>query len=221
MRRKDPVTGEKINKLRKSYESKIKEFSGKNKPVENENEFFYLLNYPDEEWGVTHHNGKEISQALSADRQQFSDDMRRTVDAALSGISRNTLRPTEKEKWRSTLGLESLAPKVKTPDVQAHSRQPPPAATMQTIPEGGRRTKRRGTKRNYNDEAFEGYNEGFVDDDLDLSGDGDDDRRSSLSTGSRKKRRKVRFAETPESSSPPPTPTKPPRKKAQARRLSK
>ena len=57
VRRKDPVTGEKINKLRKSYESKIKEFAGKNKPVVNEGEFFHLLNWPDEEWANTRNDG--------------------------------------------------------------------------------------------------------------------------------------------------------------------
>ncbi|KAI5300466.1 hypothetical protein KEM56_002433, partial [Ascosphaera pollenicola] len=64
--RNDLITGEKINRLRKSYEGKIKSLglAGRNKPVRVEpgqpNSLRDLLAFPDEEWHNQRVFGKEI-----------------------------------------------------------------------------------------------------------------------------------------------------------------
>jgi len=196
--------GEKINKLRKSYENKIKEFAGKNKPISKEGEFFNLLNYPDEEWSAQQLHGKELSQSLNTDTSMFSHDLEANLDAAFAGISSGSLPQPERDRWRALIDAAPVVAKPKQADPHRSGRSTP----AQIVNEEPQRPRRRGTKRNYNDEAFEGYNEGYVDDDHDELADDDDDK-SNLSTGSRKRRRRVRFAEPP--STPPSTPKTPSR----------
>ncbi|EDN02927.1 predicted protein [Histoplasma mississippiense (nom. inval.)] len=67
--RTDPVTGEKINRLRKSYEGKIKGLglAGRNKPVKAEpgtpGGLKYLTLWPEEEWQNQKVYGKDIKVA--------------------------------------------------------------------------------------------------------------------------------------------------------------
>lgn len=189
VRRKHPETGEKINKLRKSYENKIKDFRGRNKPVSNEGQFFNTLNYPDEEWGIQRVQGNEMENALTEEGQALSTDMEKKLECALAGMTPGPLPAADREKWRTFLNLE-LPPKAKQTDPQAVSSSAAAAAYgNQHTAHEPRRPKRQGTKRRYDDDAFEGYAEGFADDGYE---DSDEDRRSSISGGgSRKRRRKV------------------------------
>ena len=67
--RTDPVTGEKINKLRKSYEGKVKnlQIAGKNKAVKVPDEFTNLLQWPEQEWHNQKVHGKSAMDGLSGD----------------------------------------------------------------------------------------------------------------------------------------------------------
>lgn len=185
----------------------------------------HFLNYPDEEWNAQQSHGKEVSSALNADGQSFSQDMAKKVDAALAGLSNGPLPDTERNKWRSLLDMEPAAPKTRPQDSNMAARPPTKGHAGRPPLDEPLRPRRRGTKRNYNDDAFEGYNEGYADDHDDDPSADDDDRRSSISTGSRKRRRKVRFSEFEMPSTPPSTPSKnavtTPRKSALKQRRSR
>ncbi|KAF2401105.1 Rox3-domain-containing protein [Trichodelitschia bisporula] len=171
VRRIDPVTGEKINKLRKSYEGKIKamHLAGVNKAVNAPGEFFpNILMFPDEEWDVQKAAAHRISGGL---KRPFL----RNLDAAME-MDRGPLPAQEMEKWRRIVGSDDVVKK-------AVSVAPEPVRKALTgrvgssVPSPGLkavrpdRPERTGTKRRYDDSSFKGYGEGYADDDL----EGDDD----------------------------------------------
>lgn len=226
VRRKHPETGQKINKLRKSYENNVKDFKGRNKPVSNERQLFNTLTYPDDEWEIQQVQGKEMEKVLTSDTQALSSDMEKRLDAALVGMAPGPLPAAEREKWRTVLNLEP-PPKAKQADVQAAAATTATGHTSQYLAQEPRRPKRQGTKRRYDDDAFEGYAEGFADDGYE---DSEEDRRSSISGGgSRKRRRKVSsddilasFYGTPPEPRDTATPTpKPERGRGRSRKIKK
>lgn len=193
MARKDSVTGEKINKLRKSYEGKIKDFPGKNKAVAVPYELANYIHYPDEEWGIQKLMGKELERGLSDDQMM---KLEKAVQADPGKLSAE-----ENEKWRIATEFEMDPPKAKGRDVPSTAKAATSKAAKTTTATKSSTTepprpKRRGTKRSYADESFEGYGEGFVDDAGATQSIVDDDVESRSSSGAKKKRRKVRFSET-------------------------
>ncbi|KAI9877724.1 MAG: hypothetical protein M1830_002999 [Pleopsidium flavum] len=207
--RTDPVTGEKINKMRKSYEGKIKSFNlaGRNKAVKHEEGrrggLMEIVQWPEEEWHNQKVLGKEVEKGLG-------DGMLAKLDRAMKmepGLVPNN------EAWEDILGHEKAKP-IPSP-AELATKKPLPHTTNYVKPNGQNnvaqsgntsgtpsaevaRPKRSGRKRRYDEHSFEGYGEGYVDDDGEVggggysSGEGEGSRRG----GSSKKKRKTEYATT-------------------------
>ena len=185
--RKDPATGEKINKLRKSYEGKVKSqgLPGRSKPTDVPGELLGFMEWPEEGWYDQRIHGKELENALEG-------PLMAKLEQALT-LQPGRLPNAEHEKWKNVLGLEELpasraiaAPKNVAQSVLQRSQPTSMRASAPSSPRGSIiRPERSGKKRRYDDASFEGYNEGYQDDDGYLTG-GPDDRRTS---GSKKRRR--------------------------------
>ena len=206
MARTDPVTGEKINKMRKSYEGQVKQLAlaGRNKAVKHDPArplgLVELARWPEEEWQNQKVAGKDIAHGLP-------DPMRAKLDKAmqmLPGVLPNS------PEWEDVLGHEKAKPMAMAAEQlpKKSGPPPPPAGKVNGLTNGARpdgtkvpepeipRPKRIGKKRRYDEHSFEGYGEGYADDDVDIIGgggysSGDGSRKS----GSSKKRRKVRTNE--------------------------
>lgn len=177
-------SGEKINKLRKSFENYVKDLPGRDKVHRENLELRNLSVFPDEEWHVHKVSGKELSNGLT-------DSMLAKLEKA-TNMGAGKLPENEDSKWKSIVESEGQAAKLQ-PQQPNSSKRPSDAApqypaTSPTTSEPGR-PSRRGTKRRYNDESFEGYGEGYVDDAAEsISLDNGDDGDGNL-TGKRKRRR--------------------------------
>jgi hypothetical protein len=195
----NPDTGEK-NKMRRSYEGQVKSFqiAGKNKAVRHEEGKTGMgleemaVTWPEEEWQVQKVAGKQVSNGLAPSIQE---KLFRAVNLELGKVPKN-------DEWDNLLGVEKARPLHANGDAKAKQsvaavstkpakvngvverNAPTPTATEDTRP------KRAGRKRRYDEGSFEGYGEGFVDDDGDMDGysSGTGSRKSS---NSKKKRRKV------------------------------
>jgi hypothetical protein len=188
VRRVDPATGEKINKLRKSYEGKIKELriAGRNKAIQTPGEFSYMLGVPEEDWHNTQVHGKEIPERIPN-----LDRLRKACQ-----IVQGPLPAREAEKWKALLATDDpvVPPKLAAATAKGPlaSQRPSNASTplqgvgaaQQGLNVPPQRPARSTAKRSYQDASFAGYGEGFVDDE-DAS---DDDGRSN--SGARKRRKK-------------------------------
>lgn len=192
--RADPVTGEKINRLRKSYEGKLKGLglAGRNKAVKNESAqpggLRHLMMWPEEEWQNQKVHGKEIKVA-EAESALYKLQMRAMK-----------LEPgplPNSEYWEDILGHEKQ-PKlssaveggkkaVSAPNAVRPISQANGVATAAPVPDRVRPT--RGKKRHYDDNSFVGYGEGYVDDE-------DDAGLYSNGEGGKKKRKKVFISPT-------------------------
>ncbi|KAK2742714.1 hypothetical protein FQN57_005169 [Myotisia sp. PD_48] len=197
--RTDPITGEKINRLRKSYEGKIKGMglSGRNKPVKQEpgapGSLRSLMMWPDEEWHNQKVVGKEIKVAEPESalyKMQF-----KAMKMDLSPIPNN-------EYWEDLLGYEKpskppapselLSRKVATTQPAANIRNisqinnGSTAVPASALSSESSRPRRVSKKRSYNDSSFVGYGEGFPDDD-----DMDSSLYSNDDDSGKKKRKKI------------------------------
>ncbi|KAH0538643.1 hypothetical protein FGG08_004780 [Glutinoglossum americanum] len=198
--RYDPKTREK-RKLRKSYKGKIQAFdlAGRNDSVKHPEGqpggLLEMLDWPDEEWQNQKVAGREIEKG-------FGEAMLAKLNKALK------MEPGPLPEFdESILGLDLEPPpapvgvsSLKRPLPQANHGFRQPVAAVHTNGATPRpiespsadpaRPKRAGKKRRYDERSFEGYGEGYVDDDVDMgaggysTGDGEDGRRSG------KKRRK-------------------------------
>jgi hypothetical protein len=186
--RMDPVTGEKINRLRKSYEGKLKGLglAGRNKPLKQEigapGSLRYMTLWPEEEWQNQKVHGKAI---------KVSD-----MDSALHNLQSRAMQMEpgpipNNDFWEDILGHEKP---VKNPAAGETGKKaaPGPAAGRPSTQsyaasprsqEAERPRPSRGRKRHYDDNSFAGYGEGFVDDD-------DDPGFYSNGEGTGKKKRK-------------------------------
>lgn len=195
------MTGEKINKMRKSYEGKIKSFglAGRNRAVKHElgkiAGLMELVQWPDEEWHNQKVLGKEVEKGLG-------EVLLAKLDLAMK------MEPgpvPNNETWEDLLGHEKIKPIPSPADVPMKKSLPIPANTVRLSSQNNApntvatpsaevaRPKRSGKKRRYDEHSFEGYGEGYVDDDGDpggagySSGGGEGSRRG----GSSKKKRKM------------------------------
>ncbi|EEQ88847.1 hypothetical protein RJZ56_007741 [Blastomyces dermatitidis] len=197
--RTDPVTGEKINRLRKSYEGKIKGLglAGRNKPVKAEpgatGGLKYLTLWPEEEWQNQKVYGKDIKVA-APDSSFFRQQLK--AMKMEPGVLPNH------EIWEDALGHEKASKVMVANDASmAKAAGTVPGSIRQPVHTNGTpsmistpateytRPKRTGKKRSYNDSSFVGYGEGFPDDEVDL----DSGRYSNSEEGGRgqgKKKRK-------------------------------
>lgn len=189
--RKDAATGEKINKLRKSYEGKVKNLGlpGRNKPTDIPGELLGFMEWPDEGWLDQRVYGKELERAESG-------PVMAKLGKALQ-MNPGRLPTQEHEKWKNTLGLEDgnaartplLGPNKNA--AQQAMRKSQASSMRASAPASPRassafRPDRTGKKRRYDESSYAGYTDGYQDDDGYSTG-GMDDKRGSAS----KKRRKV------------------------------
>ncbi|RYO29262.1 hypothetical protein AA0111_g6398 [Alternaria arborescens] len=194
--RNDPVTGEKINKLRKSYEGQIKkmQIAGKPKATKMDGVFRNLLLMPEEIWQSQHVQNREPEKkALTPDGTALSSDFSRLLDDAFAGTAPGTLPSAEAAKYKAYLGTDDTA-KPKPQDIPPQratsftSSAPTPTSHMNR---GAVRPERSSSKRGYTDAAFQGYGEGFGDEYADSTG-GEDTPGGNMAN----KRRKLQFERT-------------------------
>ncbi|KAK6005220.1 hypothetical protein QM012_007999 [Aureobasidium pullulans] len=190
VRRTDPVTGEKINKLRKSYEGKVKNFglSGKNKPTDIEGELGGFMQWDEGSWYDQRIHGRELDKADSS-------SLMANLGRALT-MNPGTLPADEHNKWKAILGLDDgnktpsqpgnkIAGHPQMLKAQASSMRASAPASPRASNPNGIRPDRSNKKRRYDESSYTGYNEGYQDDDGYSTG-GLDDKRNSAT----KKRRK-------------------------------
>lgn len=193
--RTDPKTGEKINKLRKSYEGHIKalQIAGKPKAVKMERALTGPLDWPDEEWNIQNVSGKEITNSLNPEKTGLSTNLDSLLNGALGGIAPGSLPTPEAAKFRAYLGTDEPG-KSKVPEGAPHRVIPSASATPNphapTAANRAARPERAGSKRTYTDHSFQGYGEGFADDYAESTG-GEDNTQGGLA-----KRRKLAFERT-------------------------
>ena len=188
--------------MRRSYEGQVKNLglAGRNKAVKHEEGkpggLAELMQWPDEEWDNQKLFGKELEKGLSATILANLDQALRLKPGS---VPRN-------EEWENVLGHEKSKPQQCIPEQKGKAAGQPlvnskrpngiingGAMTIGT-PSAGEavRPKRSGRKRRYDEPSFEGYGEGYVDDDGELmSGggysSGEGSRKSSVSKKRRKK----------------------------------
>jgi hypothetical protein len=167
VRRYHPVTGEKINRLRKSYEGKLKDLGlpGKNKVTDNEKELQGLV---DPNWDLPVQNGITLweDRNPTADTEgPVKNDMLANLDAALS-FKPGRLPKADHEQWKALLAFDDNKAKSAAPSKTAASnflksttdplaRKSAPASPR-NVPGRPERTSK---KRRYDDTSFEGYEE--------------------------------------------------------------
>ncbi|CAE7010753.1 hypothetical protein PTNB73_00565 [Pyrenophora teres f. teres] len=193
--RNDPVTGEKINKLRKSYEGHIKQMqiAGKPKATKMDGVFRNLLAIPDEIWQPNHVQNREPAKtALTPDGTALLPDFSALLDSAFAGMGAGSLPNHDAAKYKAYLGTDdAIKPKPQDAPLQRTTPFTSSAPTPTNhINRGGVRPERSGSKRAYTDATFQGYGEGFNDDYADSTG-GED-----TPGGMANKRRKLQFERT-------------------------
>lgn len=189
--RNDPYTGEKINRLRKSYKGKIKEYglSGRNDAVKHEpgapGRLLDLSAWPEDEWFNQKVYGKEMKVAdPGSDLERIQLKAMRSAPGILP----------DNDVWEDALGHEKPVKSADALKFSAAPRQVSNASVSSAAPSptttdyASTRPKRTGKKRSYHDSSFIGYGEGFADDD----GNSVQSTDESGKTG-KKKRRKVRL----------------------------
>lgn len=190
--------------MRKSYEGKIKAFglAGRNKAVKHEEGngkaigLVEMIKWPDDEWHNQKVMGKEVTNGLPA-----------AMMAKLERAMKMEPGPVpDNDFWEDALGHEKAKPISAVADPNKKAAQPIATSTIRpkaqtngssTNPgtqatSGAVRPKRSGMKRSYDEHSFEGYGEGYVDDDVDPYGsDGYSSSKGSRKSLSKKKRKKV------------------------------
>ncbi|KAK4937287.1 hypothetical protein LTR10_022044 [Elasticomyces elasticus] len=169
--RNDPKTGEKINKLRKSYEGQIKSFglAGRNKPVKGDRNadedqpgpirrMVGSLPWglqPDEQWSEEHGGSKiEVTPDLKAKLKEAMHMQPGTV--------RNNAH------WEDVLGFDkkpNVVPAQPLINPPAVPRVPNGIPRQPGQPSAEAKRQTRGKKRSYGDDSFVGYGEGYSDPD--------------------------------------------------------
>lgn len=194
--RNDPITGEKINKLRKSYEGHIKalQIAGKPKAIKLEGKLAGPMQIPDQEYQLLMVQGKEIRHALNPQETRLAPDFDSLLNSALGGITSGPLPTPDTAKYRAYLGADEAVKAKAGPEAALHRIVPSAAATPNPhTPAGGPRAsrpERAGSKRQYTDVSFQGYGEGFVDDYAESTG-GEDNAQGGMA-----KKRRLAFERT-------------------------
>ncbi|KAH7414268.1 Rox3 mediator complex subunit-domain-containing protein [Phaeosphaeria sp. MPI-PUGE-AT-0046c] len=194
--RTDAVTGEKINKLRKSYEGHIKamQIAGKPKAQKMEGVFSMPVWMPDEEWKVLKVQGKEMDKALNPAQTALDPGFGGLLDSAFAGMTSGSLPNADANRYRTYIGTDDVV-KPKPQDGPPHRPSPHPSAAPtpgnSAVGRGVTRPERSGSKRHYTDAAFQGYGEGYNDDFGADSTGGEDNAQGNMA-----KRRKLQFERT-------------------------
>ncbi|OAA40363.1 Mediator of RNA polymerase II transcription subunit 19 [Metarhizium rileyi] len=193
---REKPNGEK-NALRKTYKGHIKRlgvsghFDVQKKKEDAPSEFMAILQVPELEWNVHQVKGREISHGLSG--------------ATLSSLGRAmnmSKGPIPKAVWDSSV-LGDLAPSSGNASSKPISAKPSaPGTPLASTPnvmgrpkppilagQDPNRPRRNHKKRSYGDSSFEGYGEGYPDDD----GGMDTGYSTGEGEGGQKRRKKVGY----------------------------
>lgn len=197
MARTDPVTGEKINKMRKSYEGQLKTLglAGRNRATKHDESkgmgLWEMSQWPEEEW----HNQKVMGRDVA------------------SGFPESTLAKLEKamqmqpgpvpnnNEWEDILGIEKAKPvdpavkNGKQAFVAKANGQPNGFQSGNVNPQSSEpiRSRRTTKKRRYDEHSFEGYGEGYLDDDMDIGYTSGETQISRNSASKKRRKTKVKF----------------------------
>jgi len=203
VRRVDPATGEKINKLRKSYVGIVKNLhlAGSNKEVPEPGAWIDTVNMHDptglmdkktvETGEIDIVDGMQIprtDEVWKVDVQPVSKQRAQNLLAKLGiAVQMAPGKIEDGEKWRKMLGEETvkkpavpLLPSLKASGAALGSAAASSARPSPRMGPTAGRTQRTGAKRSYDESSFSGYNETF--DDV--------DGRVSQAEALRKKQRK-------------------------------
>lgn len=168
----DPATGEKVNKLRKSYEGQIKlaALPGRNKPHTEPREEFE----PSRLHRMSTIPEDQFKEAQAKTRPGDVESLRTIMRSALQ-LNSGTMPPKLTAEWDNILGHEV---KKIVPQQQSFSKAPTPKLPNGSLhpQQAADKVKTRGKKRVYTDAGFEGY-QGYADglSDPDVASDGDKD----------------------------------------------
>lgn len=198
---REKPNGEK-NALRKTYKGHIKrlgvagQFDVQKKKEDAPSDFLAMLQVPDLEWSVHQVKGREIGDGLSE-----------ATTASLARAMTLSKGPIARSVWDTSV-LGDMAPKnnsdASKPAAPAKPTAPntPAATTPSAAAERPRASLAPGTdparprrnikKRTYGDSSYEGYGEGFPDDD----GGADTGYSTGEGEGGQKRRRKVSLTMT-------------------------
>ncbi|KAG5926649.1 hypothetical protein E4U53_003037 [Claviceps sorghi] len=168
---REKPNGEK-NALRKTYKGHIKRlgvaghFDVQKKKEGDPSEFMAMFQVPELEWNVHQVKGRDISDGLS--------------EATLSSLGRAMTMakgPVPKSVWDTSVLGDLLPPSANPPKPMPARPSAPNTPLMSTLnatvrpkpqaPSGldPNRPRRNAKKRSYGDSSYEGYGEGFPDDD--------------------------------------------------------
>lgn len=190
---REKPNGEK-NALRKTYKGHIKRlgvaghFDVAKKPEDAPSDFMALLQVPDFEWDIHFKNGREIEAGLS---ETTLSTMGRAFTMSKGPIPKSLwdssvlgdLAPSSGERTKPSSG-KPTAPGTPLAATPGASNRPKPHLQPGHDPN---RPKRNIKKRSYGDSSFEGYGEGFPDDD----GGVDGGYSTGEGEGGQKRRKKV------------------------------
>lgn len=189
--------------MRKSYEGQVKRLglAGRNRAVKHNNEtsmgLLQITRLPEEEWHIQRVHGRDMRNGLpEATSQKLALAMQMESGPA---------KKTDEYDWDDLLGIEKVKPLPNIEDRSKKHMRPDIGSKangqtngVRTVPSKGpvteaNRPKRAGKKRRYNDSSFEGYDEGFLDDEGDILGElgGNSSEDGSRKGGAAKKRKKV------------------------------
>jgi hypothetical protein len=159
--------------MRKTYKNKVKDFgiSGNFDSVKKERDapdsMFTMMLAPQEGWDNEHTRGKEIDKGI----ENIGLNLGKAFSMAKGKIP--------KSRWDSSVLGEVAAPTPKaTASIQNGTKAPLPNPGVPRTKSELPRPKRNVKKRTYGDSSYEGYGEGYVDDDAHEAGystnDGDE-----------------------------------------------
>lgn len=201
------MTGDKINRLRKSYVGKVKELGleGRNEAKQGQAELEGLV---DPAWSMELQDGRTLWQDHKGDfilGEHNQDSLFELLGPALD-MRPGHLPSAEHNQWKNMLGLDdsSLTKPTPTSTSPSATTQPtktaasnllsktvPATAVRNSAPASPRnltaRPERAGKKRSYKDASFDGYAEGFEDDGYSTGGMDEPGRRSSASKRQKRK----------------------------------
>ena len=216
--RRDPVTGEKINVLRKSYTNKVKDLGleGKNKATKAL--VPALLPLVDPRWNDREADGRTVWQSQRGNAllgEHNPESMMRLLDSTMGGMKAGHLPKAEHEHWKGLLGLDEAAnaaaaatkqpphpsfsiplaqgSKIGAPNPTFLAKTAPGAAVRNSAPASPRNTNGAGVARPDRAGKKRRYDEssyeGYEDDGYDTGGVDDSSRRGS--GGGKRQKRKV------------------------------
>ncbi|SZF06369.1 unnamed protein product [Blumeria hordei] len=166
--------GSKGVKLRKTYKNHIKDhqlsgnFDSIKKEMDASDTLYALMTTPDEEWDAMYPNGKDVLNGIC-------NPVKQLIGKAFT-MNRGTI---PKSSWSNSILGElvppSISPEQSRPMASKLNQQQHSTYTKAKKLEGPR-PKRSIKKRTYGDTSYEGYGEGYFDDeghevDFDISGE--------------------------------------------------